>query len=104
MKMNENRSGRFVPGITALLVALAPYPAKAQLGAGYIQIDVPAAKSTTASGINNDGKIVGTYYDSTGLGHGFLRSEDGRFTTIDHPLAVQANGSVRKPEGSMRKE
>jgi uncharacterized membrane protein len=100
MNMNENRSGRFVPGITALLlVALAPYPAKAQLGAGYIQIDVPAAKSTTASGINNDGKIVGTYYDSTGLGHGFLRSEDGRFTTIDHPLAVQANGFGTEARG-----
>jgi uncharacterized membrane protein len=100
MKMKENFFGRFVPGIAALfLIALVAYPAKAQLGAGYIRIDAPAAKSTTAFGINNDGKIVGTYYDSTGLGHGFLRSEDGRFTTIDHPLALQVNGFGTEARG-----
>jgi uncharacterized membrane protein len=100
MKMKENCILRFTPAIAALwLLALTAFPAKAQLGAGYIRIDVPAAKSTTAYGINNDGKIVGTYYDSTGLGHGFLRSEDGRFLMIDHPLAVQVNGFGTEARG-----
>src|SRR5260370_942518 len=78
--MKMNCFGQFVSGTAPLLLmALTAYTAKAQLGAGYIRIDVPAATSTTAFGINNEGKIVGTYYDSTGLGHGFLRNDDGRY-------------------------
>jgi hypothetical protein len=38
---------------------------------------------TTATGINPEGAIVGWYIDISGVFHGYLRSPDGAFTTID---------------------
>jgi len=38
---------------------------------------------TFPTGINDAGAIAGEYVDSGGLQHGFLRSPDGRFTTLD---------------------
>jgi uncharacterized membrane protein len=52
-------------------------------------IDVPGALSTSASGINAGGDIVGSYADSKGI-HGFIRS-GGTFTTIDFPTEDPAN-------------
>lgn len=46
-------------------------------------IDVPGAQGTVATGINNRGQIVGTYFSGNNS-HGFLLSH-GRFTTIDVP-------------------
>jgi probable HAF family extracellular repeat protein len=100
MKTKENWIIRLAPGFAVLLlIGLKTLSGYAQLGAGYIRIDVPNAKSTSASGINDHGKIVGTYHDAAGLGHGFLRSEDGEFTTIDHPLASQVNGFGTEARG-----
>jgi hypothetical protein len=71
----------------------------AQLGAGFITIDPPQSGFTTAYGINDHRKIVGTYYDADGLGHGVLRNEDGRFVTIDHPDAQTVNGFGTEARG-----
>lgn len=49
-------------------------------------IEIPAAKRTVASGINDEGHIVGVYDDSAGT-HGFLL-RDGKFATVDFPGAV----------------
>lgn len=49
-------------------------------------IEVPGAKRTVAWGIDNGGKIVGNYVDSTGT-HGFI-FRGGKFATIDFPGAV----------------
>jgi probable HAF family extracellular repeat protein len=51
----------------------------------YSTIDVPGSTSTSASGINNSGQIVGSYdvagpYNS----HGFLL-DSGNYTTLDVP-------------------
>ena len=52
-------------------------------------IDFPDAARTFASGINEDGDIVGDYRDASGNDHGFLLSDhDGTFTTIDFPGAA----------------
>lgn len=58
----------------------------------FATFDVPAAcMGTSASGINDKGHIVGKYNDGTTPGgagareHGFLRTDDGRFTTFDLP-------------------
>src|SRR5437899_783824 len=59
----------------------------AQIGAAFRTIDPPQSVFTLAFDINDHHKIVGTYYDADGLGHGFLRTEDGRFVTIDDPRA-----------------
>ncbi len=59
----------------------------------YSQIDFPGAKSTSSSGINARGDIVGSYTDQANVTHGFLLS-GGEFTTIDYPgaVATQARG------------
>ena len=53
----------------------------------FITINFPGATSTTPESINNLGQIVGNYYDSEGVRHGFLLST-GVFTTIDVPQAI----------------
>jgi probable HAF family extracellular repeat protein len=55
-------------------------------------LDVPGSIQTVAHGINNTGKIVGTYSDSRGVGHSFLYTA-GAFTTIDVPGAAATEAS-----------
>jgi uncharacterized protein (TIGR03437 family) len=51
--------------------------------------DPPGSTSTSVSGINNSGQMVGAYQDTAG-GHSFLRSSDGvTYTTISVPGATQ---------------
>jgi probable HAF family extracellular repeat protein len=63
----------------------------------YVTIDDPLAGTnpliggTDAFGINDNGQIVGGYFDSNGFGHGFLLS-GGSYIPVDDPLAT--NGSV----------
>ncbi len=54
-------------------------------GATYTTIEVPGAYTTTPTGINNDGQIVGRYMGKSAVPHGFLRSADGKYTTFDVP-------------------
>jgi len=57
---------------------------------------------TGATSINEEGTVVGYYYDATGTSHGFLRRHDGTFVTFDVPGAV--NGTVPNfisPEGDI---
>ena len=47
---------------------------------------VAGTGDTVASGINNEGQIVGSYQTSTGQTHGFLYNpNDGSYTTLDVP-------------------
>jgi uncharacterized membrane protein len=64
----------------------------------FTTIDFPGAVQTFIdagnAGLNSRGDIVGDYCDAApcrfdnGTGHGFLRSRDGEFATIDVPGAV----------------
>jgi hypothetical protein len=60
------------------------------LGDGaFTTIDHPdAASATLASGIDNRGRIVGSYVDAGGTIQGFPRNENGVFSTIDVPGAL----------------
>jgi hypothetical protein len=51
---------------------------------------VPACEGagTIPSDINPAGEIVGTYYDASYVGHGFVRAPNGEFTTFNVPGAV----------------
>jgi probable HAF family extracellular repeat protein len=51
---------------------------------GVSQIDI-GPMGSRATGINNNGHIVGSYRDPQQVEHGFLRQADGSFTTIDAP-------------------
>jgi hypothetical protein len=55
---------------------------------GIEYIEYPGAVSTSASGINTAGDIVGSYTTAEGHGGGFFRSRHGRFSTIDVPGAA----------------
>lgn len=52
-----------------------------------VSFDPPGSQFTSPQGINNEGTIVGYYFDAGGTAHGFLRSRQGKFTTIDDPDA-----------------
>jgi uncharacterized membrane protein len=75
----------------------------------YIAFDAPGAAAvpgsnagTSPSSINDLGEIAGSYNDSSGVSHGFLRAADGRFTRIDvpgngnntYPIAINVEGTV----------
>jgi hypothetical protein len=58
---------------------------------------------TLPNAINDAGAITGVYYDAQNLGHGFLRSPAGKFTTFDvpggtvgtvNPIALNVEGSI----------
>jgi uncharacterized membrane protein len=86
------KNSHIILGAIALTTCLSTLPADGQLGEGFTRIDPPGSTFTVSRGINNHGDMVGTFYDATGLGHGFLRTEDGQFVTIDHPKAQKVNG------------
>jgi probable HAF family extracellular repeat protein len=52
----------------------------------FTPVDVPGAgpRGTWPSGINNQGQVVGAYWDQDGQRHGFLLSK-GTYTTLDVP-------------------
>ncbi len=54
----------------------------------FTTLDDPLAGSegTWPFAINNLGQIVGNYFDSKGISHGFLYS-NGTYTTLSDPLA-----------------
>lgn len=51
----------------------------------FVTFDVPGAGTTGTlpSSMNAEGEITGIYYDVNSVGHGFLRSKNGTFTTFD---------------------
>ena len=72
-----------VPAVLSLLSLVFSVSAAAQDSSyTFTTIDVPGC--TSASGINDDGHIVGAYDDAPGHRHGFLLAA-GIFTTIDVP-------------------
>lgn len=66
--------------------ARLPLLERAETGSGtafsFKTIDVSGAASTSASGINARGDIVGSYVDGSQRSHGYVL-RDGTFTTID---------------------
>jgi hypothetical protein len=53
----------------------------------FTNVDFPGAVQSNPNGLNDSGRIVGEYYDSSGALHGYLWSA-GTFTSIDFPGAV----------------
>ena len=59
----------------------------------YSFLNVPGAPpySTYANGINDQGQIAGTFFDTSGAAHGFLKQGE-TYTTIDVPGATGTYG------------
>ncbi len=53
----------------------------------YTTLAVPGGTNILADGINDAGQVVGWYFDSSGIEHGFLYSggTNGTYTTLDDP-------------------
>jgi probable HAF family extracellular repeat protein len=90
--------------VTAVLLLLAGVPLRAQTDPRYtyLTIDDPNAfqsasfgTGTTAAGVNDQGTVVGFFYDQNLVVHGF-KLEGGNFTTFDFPSAstFRFNGTV----------
>ena len=52
---------------------------------GDLTITFPGAVTTYGDFVNAAGAVVGSYVDTDGMPHGFIRHPDGSFTTIDLP-------------------
>ena len=46
---------------------------------------VPGSSQTFPRSLNDQGVVVGQYYDSRNIEHGFVYNPDGKFTTVDAP-------------------
>src|SRR5207302_8792017 len=62
----------------------------------FTTIDVPGATGTTASGINGTGQIVGTFVDTGGIHHDFLRDAGATSSTIDVAAATSTATEASK--------
>lgn len=71
-----------------VVVPQAPLPPPARYT--FTIIDLPGIPSTSANGLNNNGKIVGQYGDIDGNSHGYV-SDGISFTTIDPPGSTYAS-------------
>jgi hypothetical protein len=66
----------------------------------FTSFDPPGAVSSTASTVNPSGAVVGTYTDSGGVTHGYLKYH-GTFATIDFPGAILTFAGGNNPEGDI---
>src|SRR5579885_1442562 len=67
----------------------------------FTTIDPPGSIFTEAFGINPSGQIVGTFNDSSGVSHGFLRDKNGSFTTFDPPDSILTIAQGINPSGQI---
>ncbi len=70
-----------------MLVGAAILPMGADAEPAWRVFDPPGSITTYATAINAHGLIVGRYYDSNIVRHGFLRTVDGTITPFDEPDA-----------------
>ena len=77
------RKGAFTLCVLALSLLLAA-SASAQHFASF---DAPSSNFTVPIGLNAEGTVTGWYFDSSGVGHGFLRSAAGAIVSFDAPGA-----------------
>ena len=85
-------AGTWSSAIPATIVNAVGYSGYLVSGGQTTILNDPLAGylGTEATGINDNGQIVGTYFDSSTTPHSFLYNiATGTYTTIDDPLAVQ---------------
>lgn len=93
-----------VLAVLSIVLVMGPVgglsPAVARMSEQQIETPVPVL-DTSATGINQQGDIVGTYFDRKGT-HGFLLHQ-GHFASFDYPLAHPAGSNeITSPGGINR--
>jgi hypothetical protein len=66
-------------------VTLAPAHFLSAQQLTFTTFDPPGSTSTTPTGMNASGTIVGSYLDAHSVSHGFVRTPDGNMQTLDAP-------------------
>src|SRR5579863_6852965 len=83
-----------------VMLAIATCAADAQnLSFKFTSVEVPGAKSTFTTGINNAGVMVGTYQDSAGIYHGYIL-KGRKVTTLSNPHGTITFVGNIKPNGA----
>jgi hypothetical protein len=82
----------------SVLLTLLGSPLQAR--SGFIVFQVPGANQTNPSYLSNSGDVVGTFSDASGY-HGFIRSPDGTFTTIDVPGSTTTDANEVDKDGTI---
>ena len=85
--MHSKTTARLMTLFLTLLILLSSVTLSLASAYNFTPIDVAGAASTSASGINNNGQIVGSYTNPDNWEHGFLLS-GGVSTTINYPGAI----------------
>jgi len=67
----------------------------------FVTFDPPGSTFTVPSAITAAGVVLGSYSDSSGAQHGFLRNADGRFTTFDPPGSTLTTATAINPAGTV---
>ena len=49
----------------------------------FVDVNFPNGLGTEPTGINDQGDVVGLYFDSAGVQHGFLKKAGGKYQSID---------------------
>ena len=84
----------------AVMLSLGIGLAEERPSTSFVSLDFPGAVSTSASGINAEGDVVGGYTDKAGTTHGFLL-RGGRWTSIDYPGAISTGLRGINRQGDM---
>jgi hypothetical protein len=84
----------------AILAAGALAQTSTAVAYKFTPFTYPGAASTEANGINNAGVIVGTYFDSAGVMHGY-RYANGAFSAINFPNAGQTTALGINDQGDI---
>ena len=64
-----------------------------------VSFDPPGSQLTVPQVINNQGTILGYFFDAAGSEHGFTRARNGSFKTLDDPDAGTSAFSATQPNG-----
>ncbi len=65
----------------------------------FITFDPPGSAFTVPSAITSKGLIIGSYIDTSGVTHGFLRRPGGTFITVDVPDSTSTTPTSITPGG-----
>jgi probable HAF family extracellular repeat protein len=83
-----------------LFIALATAADAPKLTFTFKGVKFPGAVGTSVYGVSNSGVMVGQYYDSSGVFHGFML-DHGKGTTIDDPNGTDTLCSGINSSGSI---
>lgn len=100
MNNGATPSGNTIVGLYTDLTTLNTHGYFVENGS-FAPFDVPGSNYTDAYDINPAGDVVGTFGDTAGKFHGYLRTASGQFAAIDFPAAIETDAFGINPGGDI---